>query len=56
MALGCLLLANNDIKWAELVKIRQLHVLELSLHGNALLLVAKVSTLLIDLVCFPNLA
>ena len=35
VALGTLVLSNNDIGWAELAKIRHLHILDLYLHGNA---------------------
>ncbi|XP_038049525.1 uncharacterized protein LOC119723086 isoform X2 [Patiria miniata] len=34
IALGCLNLANNDLAWSELMKIRHMHVLDMSLHGN----------------------
>ena len=34
VALGSLLLANNNVAWKELLKIRHLHILEFSLHGN----------------------
>ncbi|XP_072023984.1 uncharacterized protein [Amphiura filiformis] len=34
MAFGELNLSNNDLNWAELRKIRHMHILHLSLHGN----------------------
>ncbi|XP_071799635.1 uncharacterized protein [Asterias amurensis] len=34
IALGTLNLANNNLAWAELMKIRHMHILDLSLHGN----------------------
>ncbi|XP_078656555.1 uncharacterized protein LOC144902804 isoform X2 [Branchiostoma floridae x Branchiostoma belcheri] len=34
VAMGTLILSNNDLTWEELGKIRQLHILELYLHGN----------------------
>lgn len=34
VALGELNLSNNDLTWTELMKIRNMHVLSLSLHGN----------------------
>lgn len=34
VALGNLNLSNNDLTWHELGKIRHLHILNLSLHGN----------------------
>ena len=34
VALGTLNLANNDLGWQEVGKLRHLRVLELSLHGN----------------------
>ncbi|ELT99411.1 hypothetical protein CAPTEDRAFT_188526 [Capitella teleta] len=34
IAIGSLLLSSNDIDWSELNKIRHLHILNLSLHGN----------------------
>lgn len=34
MALGSLVLANNDLTWSELAKIKHLHVLQLTLLGN----------------------
>lgn len=33
-AFGTLVLANNDLDWNELQKIRHVHILDLSLHGN----------------------
>ena len=33
-AFGTLILANNDLDWNELQKIRHVHVLDLCLHGN----------------------
>ena len=34
MAFGTLILANNDLDWNELEKIRHVHILDLCLHGN----------------------
>ncbi|XP_046581209.1 uncharacterized protein LOC124288684 [Haliotis rubra] len=34
LAVGTLILAGNNLTWKELVKIRHLHILNLSLHGN----------------------
>ncbi|XP_078575496.1 uncharacterized protein LOC144861455 isoform X1 [Branchiostoma floridae x Branchiostoma japonicum] len=34
VAIGTLVLSNNDLTWEEVGKIRQLHILELYLHGN----------------------
>ncbi|XP_053394060.1 uncharacterized protein LOC123525858 isoform X3 [Mercenaria mercenaria] len=34
IALGTLNLANNDLTWHQIGKLRHLHILELSLHGN----------------------
>ncbi|PFX19137.1 hypothetical protein AWC38_SpisGene16452 [Stylophora pistillata] len=33
-AFGTLILANNDLDWIELQKMRHVHILDLSLHGN----------------------
>ncbi|KAL9951583.1 hypothetical protein ACROYT_G044267 [Oculina patagonica] len=33
-AFGTLILANNDLDWNELQKIRHVHILDLCLHGN----------------------
>ncbi|XP_066298732.1 uncharacterized protein [Branchiostoma lanceolatum] len=35
VAIGTLILSNNDLTWEEVGKLRQLHILELCLHGNA---------------------
>ncbi|KAJ8306566.1 hypothetical protein KUTeg_017111 [Tegillarca granosa] len=37
IALGTLNLANNDLSWHELGKIRNMHILNLYLHGNSYL-------------------
>ncbi|XP_071117853.1 uncharacterized protein [Haliotis cracherodii] len=34
LAVGTLILSSNNLTWKELVKIRHLHMLNLSLHGN----------------------
>ncbi|KAK2178310.1 hypothetical protein NP493_548g01020 [Ridgeia piscesae] len=34
LALGSLILCNNNLSWNSLAKIRHMHILELSLHGN----------------------
>eukprot|EP00058_Branchiostoma_floridae_P005930 XP_002591418.1 hypothetical protein BRAFLDRAFT_69981 [Branchiostoma floridae] len=34
VAIGTLVLSDNDLTWEEVGKIRQLHILELYLHGN----------------------
>ncbi|XP_050401356.1 uncharacterized protein LOC126818166 isoform X2 [Patella vulgata] len=34
LCFGTLILSNNDLSWKELVKIRHIHILNLSLHGN----------------------
>jgi hypothetical protein len=34
VAVGNLNLSNNDLTWHELGKIRHLHILNLSFHGN----------------------
>lgn len=34
VAFGTLILANNDLDWNELEKIRHVHILDLCLHGN----------------------
>ncbi|ESP05535.1 hypothetical protein LOTGIDRAFT_228077 [Lottia gigantea] len=34
LCFGELILSNNDLSWKELVKIRHIHILNLSLHGN----------------------
>ena len=33
-AFGTLILSNNDLDWNELQKIRHVHILDLTLHGN----------------------
>ncbi|XP_070564121.1 uncharacterized protein [Ptychodera flava] len=35
VALGSLILSNNGLGWKELMKIRHMHILHLSLHGNS---------------------
>ncbi len=35
VGLGTLILCNNDLTWAELGKLRHMHILDLSLHGNS---------------------
>jgi len=35
VAMGTLNLANNDLDWQEVGKLRHMHILDLSLHGNA---------------------
>jgi len=34
LAIGTLVLSQNDLAWDELYKIRHMHILDLSLHGN----------------------
>ncbi|XP_041357106.1 uncharacterized protein LOC121374191 [Gigantopelta aegis] len=34
LALGTLVLSNNNLSWKDLLKIRHIHILSLSLHGN----------------------
>ena len=34
VALGNVSLSNNDLSWHELGKIRHVHIINLSLHGN----------------------
>lgn len=34
LALGTLILTNNNLKWVDLEKIRHAHLLSISLHGN----------------------
>lgn len=34
VAMGTVNLANNDVTWAEVGKLRNTHILELNLHGN----------------------
>ncbi|XP_031561141.1 uncharacterized protein LOC116297119, partial [Actinia tenebrosa] len=34
---GTLILSNNELDWNELLKIRHIHILDLTLHGNPLL-------------------
>ncbi|XP_077980954.1 uncharacterized protein LOC144436126 [Glandiceps talaboti] len=34
VAMGSLVLSNNDLTWKELAKMRHMHILDLSLHGN----------------------
>ena len=34
VALGTLVLSNNDISWSDLAKLSQTHILDISVHGN----------------------